>query len=96
MSKELKPFLAPGHSLTCDNTSPQPRGSRGRRPFILVFLLEARPSGTLLRFTHAGWQAETDYFTSCNTAWGELMFRLKAAAEGKPRGLLFLAADLAY
>jgi hypothetical protein len=37
-----------------------------------------------------------DYFTSCNTTSGELIFRLKAAAEGKPRGPLFLAADLAY
>jgi hypothetical protein len=52
--------------------------------------------GPLQPLTCRHWQAETDYFTSCNTAWGELMFRLKAAAEGKPRGLLFLAADLAY
>src|SRR5690242_11360357 len=58
----------------------------------LIFRLEARGAGTLLRFTHAGWRAETDYFTSCNTTWGELMFRLKAAAEGKPRGALFQAA----
>jgi len=30
------------------------------------------PTGaaTQLRFTHAGWQAETDYFVSCTTAWG--------------------------
>ena len=60
------------------------------------FKLERRPSGTLVRFTHGGWQSETDYFISCNTTWGELMFRLKSAAEGKPRGPLFLAADLAY
>ncbi|MBZ5620975.1 MAG: SRPBCC domain-containing protein [Acidobacteriia bacterium] len=62
----------------------------------IIFRLEARGSGSLLRFTHAGWQSETDYFVSCNTAWGELMFRLKSAAEGKPRGPLFLAGDLAY
>jgi hypothetical protein len=62
----------------------------------LRFHLEARPSGTLLRFTHGGWQSESDYFVSCTTTWGELMFRLKAAAEGKPRGPLFLANDLAY
>jgi hypothetical protein len=36
----------------------------------IVFRLEGRPSGTLVRFAHAGWQAETDYFTSCNTTWG--------------------------
>jgi hypothetical protein len=62
----------------------------------LIFHLESAGSGTLLRFTHAGWQSETDYFVSCNTAWGELMFRLKAAAEGKPRGPLFLQDSLAY
>jgi len=60
------------------------------------FRLEAQGAGTLLRFAHAGWQAETDYFTSCNTTWGELMFRLKAAAEGKPRGPLFLPGEMAY
>ncbi len=60
------------------------------------FRLEERGSVTLLRFEQRGWQAETDYFLSCNTTWGELMFRLKAAAEGKSRGPLFLAADMAY
>ena len=62
----------------------------------IVFQLEARGSNTLLRFTHSGWVSETDYFTSCNTTWGELVFRLKSAAEGRPRGPLFLASDLAY
>jgi hypothetical protein len=62
----------------------------------IVFRLEARGSATFLRFSHSGWPAATDYFVSCNTTWGELMFRLKSAAEGKPRGPLFLATDLAY
>jgi hypothetical protein len=39
---------------------------------------------------------EKDYFSSCNTTWAELMFRLKAAAEGKLRGPLFGAGELAY
>jgi len=62
----------------------------------LIFQLEAAASGTNLRFTHAGWRSETDYFVNCTTTWGELMFRLKSAAEGKPRGPLFLADSLAY
>jgi|SRR5579862_1621413 len=62
----------------------------------LIFELGAAPHPTLVRFTHAGWQAETDYFISCNTVWGELLFRLKAAAEGKPRGPLFLRNGLGY
>lgn len=52
--------------------------------------------GTMVRFSHAGWKAETDYFTSCNTTWGELMFRLKAAAEGKAPGPLFTRSAMAF
>lgn len=62
----------------------------------ISFRLEAGQNGTLLRFTHADWQAATDYFVSCNTAWGELMYRLKAVAEGKAPGPLFSASGMAY
>jgi uncharacterized protein YndB with AHSA1/START domain len=62
----------------------------------LIFKLGPAGKGTLVRFTHAGWQSATDYFVACITTWGELMFRLKSAAEGKSRGPLFLASSLAY
>lgn len=62
----------------------------------LGFHLEATQNGTRLRFEHSGWEARTDYFVSCNTAWGALLFRLKAAAEGHPLGALFLRSGLAY
>ena len=62
----------------------------------IVFTFTARGAKTQLRFEHADWSKATDYFVSCNTTWGELMFRLKAAAEGKAPGPLFLAASLAY
>jgi len=62
----------------------------------LRFKLGDSGSATNLRFKHEGWASETDYFTSCNTTWGELMYRLKAAAEGKSQGPLFLANSLAY
>jgi len=62
----------------------------------IIFRLAAGGPGTVLRFTHQGWQSETDYFVSCNTMWGELMFRLKAAAEGKSPGPLFQADGMAY
>ena len=55
----------------------------------IVFAMEPIRSGTLIRFAHAGWRAESAYFMSCNTTWGELMFRLKAAAEGRKPGALF-------
>jgi hypothetical protein len=61
----------------------------------IVFELCAAGIGTALAFSHSGWHAETDYFTSCNTTWGELMFRLKAAAEGRNPGPLFLADGMA-
>lgn len=62
----------------------------------LVFRLETRGSATVVRFTHAGWRSASDYFVACTTTWGELMYRLKAAAEGRPRGPLFLTDELAY
>ena len=41
--------------------------------------------GTLLRFTHRNWNAPTDFAVSCNSMWGNLMYRLKAFVEsGKP------------
>lgn len=48
----------------------------------IIFEIEETKAGTLLRFAHAGWRAESPYFISCNTTWGELMFRLKEVAEG--------------
>ena len=62
----------------------------------LIFKLEPTKSGTLLRFAHAGWRAESEYFLSCNTTWGELMYRLKAVARGTAPGPLFLKNDMAY
>jgi uncharacterized protein YndB with AHSA1/START domain len=62
----------------------------------LVFELEARGGGTFLRFTHAEWREDTEYFYCCTTTWGALMFRLKAAAEGQGRGPLFATAGIGY
>ena len=62
----------------------------------LEFVLQPGESGTVLRFTHRGWQDATDYFATCNTTWGELMFRLKATAEGKAPGPLFSRSGMSY
>jgi hypothetical protein len=63
----------------------------------LIFELNRKDKGGVsLRFTHADWQSDTDYFISCNTVWGELMFRLKATAEGKSPGPLFARDAMAY
>ena len=62
----------------------------------LLFDLAEQNGKTLLRFTHADWHAETDYLIACTTTWGELMFRIKAAAEGKTPGPLFSKTGMAY
>jgi hypothetical protein len=62
----------------------------------LLFDLEEQKGQTLLRFTHADWRADTDYFVVCTTTWGELMFRIKAVAERKKPGPLFTGTGLAY
>ncbi len=62
----------------------------------LLFELAPNNAKTLLRFTHADWRSETDYFVMCTTTWGELMFRVKATAEGKGTGPLFSATGMAY
>jgi hypothetical protein len=63
---------------------------------IIEALLEPMSTGTRLRFAHSCWRKATDYFTSSNTMWGELMFRLKAVAEGRSLGPLFSRGSLAY
>src|SRR5438105_2676993 len=49
----------------------------------LIFDLQNSGKSTVLRFTHADWRTSADYFTMCNTTWGELMFRLMSAAQGR-------------
>jgi len=55
----------------------------------LLFRLQPVAGGALVRFAHTGWRADTDYYVSCHTVWGALLFRLKGAAEGKSPGPLF-------
>jgi hypothetical protein len=62
----------------------------------IVFDLQTAGAGSVLNFAHTGWETETPYFVSCNTTWGALMFRLKAAAEGKKPGPLFLTDGMGY
>ena len=62
----------------------------------IAFQLEARGKQTFVRFTHGDWRDASEYFVACNTTWGELMFRLKAVAEGQAPGPLFRSADMAY
>lgn len=62
----------------------------------ICFSMTSTGGKTIVKFAHADWNGETDYFVSCTTTWGELMFRLKAVAEGKSPGPLFSSDGLAY
>ena len=41
---------------------------------------------TTLCFVHGGWREPTEFCSSCNAMWGNLMFRLKDSVEGNGRG----------
>jgi hypothetical protein len=43
--------------------------------------LNEKNAVTLLRFASADWEAAREYFVSCNTKRGALMFRLKRVIE---------------
>jgi uncharacterized protein YndB with AHSA1/START domain len=83
-------LTAPSEALWICQSGKEWQGTR------IEFWLQALGANTMVRFRHAGWASDTQYFISCNTTWGELMFRLKAAAEGKGLGPLFLKDSLAY
>jgi hypothetical protein len=61
----------------------------------IVFYLASRGDKTDVRFLHEGWREATPYFFSCNSAWGALLYRLKAVAEGSTIGPLFTKEGLA-
>lgn len=82
-------FLPPSHAAWACDSGLEWSGTQ------LIFVLVRQGPGTQLRFLHSDWQQESDYFTTCNTVWGELMFRLKAVAEGQTPGPLFSREGLA-
>jgi hypothetical protein len=88
----LRPRSAPGDSRamwSCES-------GREWTGTELLFALEPAGIDVVLRFTHANWASETDYFIQCNTTWGELMYRLKSAAVKHAVSPLFRKAGMAY
>jgi uncharacterized protein YndB with AHSA1/START domain len=74
---ELKPSRSV--RLTCSGDHPEWAGT------TLEWKIEPTPAGSVLRFIHRGWREPTDFAASCNSMWGNLMFRLKTYAEtGRP------------
>jgi uncharacterized protein YndB with AHSA1/START domain len=56
---------------------------------IDVRISPADQGRTRLQFAHRNWRSIEGAYCACNTTWGELMFRLRDACEGRPRGALF-------
>lgn len=84
--------LEPARSVqwTCE-TGQEWEGTR------LCFELEpAANDSTILTFTHANWRVPSSFFYECNSTWGELMYRLKAYAEGNEPGPHFTKTGRAY
>lgn len=75
-------LLEPGRRViwSCRGDDPQWNGT------VLRWELTPQDGSTILRFRHSGWRSMNDYCASCNSTWGELMYRLKAYAEGKNPG----------
>ncbi len=46
-----------------------------------VFNLEEKENETILKFTHAKWREETDFFASCNYHWGYYLRSVKLYCE---------------
>jgi uncharacterized protein YndB with AHSA1/START domain len=44
---------------------------------------------TRVRFSHRDWATFEGAYRSCNTTWGELLYRLRDACEGRGSGPLF-------
>src|SRR6266849_10044484 len=74
--------LLPGKRVVwrCHGDHPEWDGTR------LIWNISEEDSGTMLRFTHSGWKSMSDFCCSCNSTWGELMYRMKDYLEGRNPG----------
>jgi len=73
--------LEPGKSvrMICHGEHPEWNGTR------LEWTILPDGGGSILNFVHRGWREMTPFCASCNSTWGELMYRLKGYVEsGRP------------
>jgi hypothetical protein len=66
--------------MSCRGDHPEWSGT------TLTWRIERDGDGITLRFTHGGWKAMAPFCASCNSMWGQLMFRLKGFVEGRHPG----------
>lgn len=74
--------LEPGKQvvLDCYGDHPEWAGTR------LTFTMTPQDAKTVLLLNHSGWKEATEFSASCNSMWGNLMYRLKAYVEGRNPG----------
>jgi uncharacterized protein YndB with AHSA1/START domain len=74
--------LSPGKRVvwSCHGDHPEWDGTR------LTWNISEQDGATVLRFTHGGWKSMSDFCCSCNSTWGELMYRMKDYLEGRNPG----------
>lgn len=66
--------------MSCSGVHPEWAGTR------LEWNITPQGQTTALAFVHRGWRELTPFCASCNSTWGELMYRLKAYVEGQQPG----------
>ncbi len=74
--------LEPGKLVvwSCQGEHPEWAGS------TLTWNISNEDGVTVVRFTHGGWKSVSDFFATCNSTWGELMYRLQSCLEGRNPG----------
>lgn len=63
--------------MSCHGDHPEWNGT------TLTWRIEEEGDETVLQFIHSGWKSMTPFCASCNSMWGQLLFRLKGFAEAK-------------
>jgi uncharacterized protein YndB with AHSA1/START domain len=66
--------------MSCHGDHPEWNGT------TLTWIVEKQGNESALTFTHSGWKSMTEFCASCNSMWGQLMFRLKGFVEGNNPG----------
>ena len=74
--------LEPGKRVrwSCSGDHPEWRGTS------LDWEITGQGGSSAVSFVHRGWREVTPFFATCNSTWGELMYRLKGHVEGRNPG----------
>jgi len=76
--------LKPGKRVVWECTGDHPEWAGTRLEWDIGG--ESLMEGTGLSFRHLNWKERSLFCASCNSSWGDLMWRLKAYVEGKNPG----------